>query len=74
MAFTPREVGPMFNHSVSWVYRALIYSGKVRVLTSLGGDMLIPRSELERLLSEASVYNPNAEPETNPDNGNEGEE
>lgn len=50
LAFTPKEFAGFFGRSATWGYRQL-YSGKIK---KLGGcdSILIPRSELERFLSQ----------------------
>jgi hypothetical protein len=55
-AYSPAEFAASCGRHASWVYR-LVYAGKVRALTDLG-RILIPASELERLLSDAAPYNP----------------
>ena len=56
LAFTPAEFARAFGHHVSWGYR-LIYSGRVRVISDVG-RLLIPSSEVQRLLESAAPYNP----------------
>ena len=46
---------PVGKHP-SWAYR-LLYSGKIHAITDLG-RILIPATELERVLSAAECYNP----------------
>jgi hypothetical protein len=55
-AFTPNEFGALFGKRETWAYR-LAYAGKIKVIRHLG-RMMIPRSELERVNSEASEYVP----------------
>ena len=55
-AYSPAEFAASCGRHPSWAYR-LLYAGKVRALTDLG-RVLIPASELERLLSYAEPYNP----------------
>jgi hypothetical protein len=55
-AYSPAEFAASCGRHASWAYR-LLYAGKVRALTDLG-RILIPASELERLLSSAAPYNP----------------
>ena len=55
-AYSPAEFAASCGRHPSWAYR-LLYAGKVRALTDLG-HILIPASELERVLSSAAPYNP----------------
>jgi hypothetical protein len=55
-AYSPAEFAAACGRHPSWAYR-LLYGGKVRALTDLG-RILIPASELERVLSNAAPYNP----------------
>jgi len=55
-AYSPAEFAATCGRHPSWAYR-LLYGGKVRALTDLG-RILIPASELERVLSCAAPYNP----------------
>ena len=55
-AFSPSEFARLFGRHPSWGYRQL-YSGRVNAITSMG-RALIPKSELERVLSLAEPYNP----------------
>jgi len=57
-AYSPAEFAATCGRHPSWAYR-LLYGGKVRALTDLG-RILIPASELERVLSCAAPYNPKA--------------
>jgi len=54
LAFTPKEFAGLFGRSATWGYRQL-YSGKIK---KLGGcdSILIPRSELERFLSQIVAH------------------
>jgi hypothetical protein len=52
---TPTEFAALFGRTYTWAYRQ-IYAGKVQVLTQLG-RMMIPKSEVERLLLDKQVYN-----------------
>jgi hypothetical protein len=56
VGFSPREFAAAFGKSVTWTYR-LIYQGKLRVVTDFG-RMVVPASEVDRILSNAGVYNP----------------
>jgi hypothetical protein len=55
-AYSPAEFAAVCGRHPSWAYR-LLYGGKVRALTDLG-RILIPASELDRVLSNAAPYNP----------------
>jgi len=55
-AYSPAEFAASCGRHPSWAYR-LLYGGKVRALTDLG-RILIPASELERILATATPYNP----------------
>jgi hypothetical protein len=55
-AYSPAEFAATCGRHPSWAYR-LLYGGKIRALTDLG-RILIPASELERVLSGAALYNP----------------
>ena len=59
-AFSPSEFAALFGRHPSWGYRQL-YAGKVTAITSMG-RALIPKSELERVLSLAQPYNPKPKP------------
>jgi hypothetical protein len=55
-AYSPAEFAASCGRHPSWAYR-LLYGGKVRALTDFG-RILIPASELERVLSSAAPYDP----------------
>jgi len=55
-AYSPAEFAATCGRHASWAYR-LLYSGKIRAITELG-RLLIPASELERVLSLARLYDP----------------
>jgi hypothetical protein len=55
-AYSPKEFAASCGRHPTWAYR-LLYAGKVRALTDLG-RILIPASELERVLSGAALYDP----------------
>jgi hypothetical protein len=57
-AFSPREFAAACGRHPSWAYR-LLYAQKVRAITELG-RILIPVSELDRILASAEPYNPQA--------------
>jgi hypothetical protein len=52
--FTAAEFGATLGKSKSWTYR-MLYLGKLKAIQGLGA-LIIPRSELERLLSERTLY------------------
>jgi len=54
VAFKPKEFAALFGKSQTWGYRQ-IYDGKVKAITEYG-RMLIPASEVERVLGEAGIY------------------
>jgi hypothetical protein len=53
-AYSIEEFSSLFGRQKNWGYR-LVYLGKVKVIKPLG-EMLIPRSEVERLTAEPVVY------------------
>jgi hypothetical protein len=67
-AYSPAEFAATCGRHPSWSYR-LLYSGKVRAITELG-RILIPASELERVLSLAQLYDP--KPKRKPQSQSEG--
>jgi hypothetical protein len=56
LGYSPAEFAASCGRHPSWAYR-LLYGGKVKALTNLG-RILIPASELERILAAATLYNP----------------
>jgi hypothetical protein len=56
VAYSPAEFAATCGRHPSWAYR-LLYSGKINAITELG-RILIPASELERILSLAERYDP----------------
>jgi hypothetical protein len=56
VGFSPREFAAAFGRHPSWTYR-LAYKGQLKVIGHLG-RLLIPASELDRILSSAEIYNP----------------
>ena len=60
-ALSPREFAASFGKHASWAYR-LLYSGKIHAITELG-RILIPASELGRVLNRAQPYDPRPKPE-----------
>jgi hypothetical protein len=59
-AYSPAEVAASCGRHPSWAYR-LLYANKLKAVTELG-RILIPASELERVLSHAGPYNPEPKP------------
>jgi hypothetical protein len=55
-ALSPREFAASCGKHPTWAYR-LLYANKIRAITDLG-RILIPASELERVLNLAEPYNP----------------
>jgi Helix-turn-helix domain len=66
-AYSPAEFAASCGRHPSWAYR-LLYSGKIRAITELG-RLLIPASELERVLSLAQPYDPKPKPKPQSQNG-----
>jgi helix-turn-helix protein len=56
VAYSPAEFAAACGRHPSWAYR-LLYGGKIRAITELG-RLLIPASELQRILSLAQPYDP----------------
>ena len=54
LGFSVEEFSASFGHHHSWGYRQL-YSGRVRKL-DIDGRIIIPRSEIERLLSQTTLH------------------
>lgn len=54
LILTPAEFGALFGRSKTWAYR-MIYRGVVRPLKSTP-SVMIPRSEVERLLADTGEY------------------
>lgn len=71
-AYSPAEFAAACGRHPTWTYR-LLYSGKLHAITQLG-RLLIPKSELERVLSLAQRYNPKAKPNPEPTPETEHEE
>jgi hypothetical protein len=59
-ACSPAEFAASFGRHPSWAYR-LLHDNKLKAITELG-HILIPASELERVLSQAGPYNPEPKP------------
>ena len=55
-AYSPAEFAASCGRHPTWAYR-LLYANKVKAVTGLG-RILIPATELERVLSEAESYDP----------------
>lgn len=56
LGYSPSEFARACNRHPSWGYRR-VYSGDVNVITNLG-RLLIPASEVERVMATAEPYNP----------------
>jgi len=56
LAFSVPEFSALFGHSGTRGYRA-VYRGLVKPITE-GGRLLIPRTEVDRLLARTAEYNP----------------
>jgi hypothetical protein len=54
VVLTPTEFAGVFGRHYTWAYRQ-IYAGNVKVITKLG-RMMIPRSEIDRLLQNKETY------------------
>jgi predicted site-specific integrase-resolvase len=54
VVLTPTEFAALFGRHYTWAYRH-IYAGKIKVLSNLG-RIMIPRSEVERLLQKTETY------------------
>jgi len=54
VVLTPTEFASLFNRHYTWAYRQ-IYAGKVKVISKLG-RIMIPRSEVDRLLQDTETY------------------
>ena len=54
-AYSPAEFAGLFGRGKTWAYRQL-YAGRVKAITSIG-QLMIPRSEAERLLALATTFN-----------------
>lgn len=62
--YSPAEFAGLFGKHPCWTYRQL-YAGKVHAVTTLG-RILIPASEVERILAPAEPYNPRPKPKRAP--------
>jgi Helix-turn-helix domain len=65
VAYSPAEFAASCGRHPSWAYR-LLYGGKINAITELG-RILIPVSELERVLSLVQPYDPKPKPGPKPD-------
>jgi hypothetical protein len=68
-ALSPCEFAKSFGKHPSWAYR-LLYAGKIRAITQFG-RILIPATELERVVSTAEAYNPKLKAKAQGENGGE---
>ena len=60
LGYSPSEFARACGKHPSWAYRAL-YQNKLRAITALG-RILIPVSEVERVMATAAPYNPKRNP------------
>src|ERR1051325_10275686 len=60
LGYSPAEFAASCGRHPSWAYR-LLYGGKIRAVTQLG-RILIPATELQRVLSLAQRYDPQRKP------------
>jgi hypothetical protein len=61
-AYSPKEFAASCGRHPTWTYR-LLYAGKLQAITEVG-RILIPASELERVLALAKRYNPKSKAKT----------
>jgi len=54
VVLSPTEFSTLFGRHYTWGYRQ-IYAGKIKVITNLG-RMMIPRTEVDRLLQDKEIY------------------
>ena len=66
-AYSPAEFAAFCGRHPSWAYR-LLYANKLKAVTELG-HILIPASELERVLGLAESYNPKPKLKSQNDEG-----
>jgi hypothetical protein len=66
-ALSPCEFAKSFGKHPSWAYR-LLYAGKIQAITQFG-RILIPATELERVVSTADAYNPKSKASAQGKNG-----
>jgi hypothetical protein len=71
-AYSPAEFAASCGKHPTWAYR-LLYANKIQAITELG-RILIPASELERVLSLAQPYDPKPKWKAEPAPGTEHEE
>jgi predicted site-specific integrase-resolvase len=67
VVLTPTEFAALFGRHYSWAYRQ-IYAGKIQVIHDLG-RIMIPRSEVERLLESKERYNGKTSSRVSPTSG-----
>ena len=56
-ALTPNEFAAVMGRQTTWGYRA-IYSGRVKIIRGMG-RIMIPQSEVKRLLADLETYTGN---------------
>jgi Helix-turn-helix domain len=61
MVYSPGEFAALFGKHQTWGYRQL-YRGTIKAITQCG-RIMIPRSEVDRLLSSAKVYAGKVQPQ-----------
>jgi hypothetical protein len=54
-AHSLRQFAAMFGREQSWAYRRM-YDGDIKVFKGPDGQFMVPHSEVERLLSQATTY------------------
>ena len=59
-AYSPAEFAAACGRHPSWAYR-LLYGGKLNAITDTG-RLLIPASEIEKLMGSAQPYDPQPKP------------
>jgi hypothetical protein len=61
MAYSPAEFAALFGKHQTWGYRQL-YRGTIKAITQCG-RIMIPRSEVDRLLNSAKEYDGKLQPQ-----------
>ena len=54
--YSPAEFARSLGKHPTYIYR-LLYAGKLKAVTQFG-RLLIPRSEIDRMMATATTYNP----------------
>ena len=68
-AYSPAEFAGACGRHPTWAYR-LLYANKIQAITQLG-RILIPESELKRVMALAGPYNPKHKPRAAKEEGGE---